>query len=172
MKMKNSKCSWSTILSLVSMIIVVVLVIFIAVTYLKQLQCRDDDDNSTESSKLMSFLLFSDVHLDPFYKYGAAAGKNSFCRNESKPSTYNATYGRIGCDSPLELLHQLLNAMKQKASSLSNLDFLMLSGMYKMNFYHKSEGPLGVVHVPGLCTLQNCRFVPSASCLLAKFTFK
>lgn len=165
--MKNGKCSWSTILSLVLMIIVVALVIVIAVTYSKQLQCRDDHDNSTESSKLISFLLFSDIHLDLFYKSVAAAGKDSFCRNESKPSTYNATYGRIGCDSPLELLHQLLNAMKQKANSLSNLDFLMLSGMYKINFYHKYEGLPGDVHVPGVCTLQNCRF-----CFLAKFTFK
>lgn len=123
----DGKRSCSTILAFVLLMIVIVLVVFIAVTYVKELQCRDDDDDSTQSKKLISFLLFSDVHLDLYYK--SMAGKSSFCRNESEPSTYHAPYGRIGCDSPSELLDKVMNAMKQKANNLSNLDFVMLSGI-------------------------------------------
>ena len=132
---KHGKCSRSTILALVLLMIVIGLVAFIVVTYVKELQCYDDGDNHRESKKLISFLLFSDVHLDPFYKSDSVAGKKSFCRNESMPSTYNAPYGRIGCDSPSELLHEVVNAMKQRANNLSNLDFIMLSGNKLMNFF-------------------------------------
>ena len=127
------------------LIIVIVLVILITVTYGKDLQCDDDDRNnqehtrrknsSTESNNLISFLLFSDVHLDQFYK--ATAGIDSFCRNESEPSAYNAPYGRIGCDSPLRLLNDALNAMKKQANNLPNLDFIMLSGKEFSQYKHR-----------------------------------
>ncbi len=135
---RNGKCSRSTILVFVLSIIVVALVICIAVTYSMSLHCDDDQTtnreesgnttNRQESGNSISFLLYSDIHLDLFYKAQAASGKGSFCRNQSKLSTYNAPYGRIGCDSPLGLLNEVLNAMKQQANNLTNLDFVMLSG--------------------------------------------
>ncbi len=126
---RNGKCSRSTILVFVLSIILIALVIFIAVTYGMNLQCDDDQTtNRQESGNSISFLLYSDIHLDLFYKAEAASGKGSFCRNQSKLSTYNAPYGRIGCDSPFGLLNEVLNAMKQQANNLTNLDFVMLSG--------------------------------------------
>ena len=129
-KIHEKKGSRSTILVLVLLIILLALVILIALTYGMKLQCDDNDDNGTHKkskSSSTSFLLFSDIHLDLFYKEGAPAGKMSFCRNESMPSTYNAPYGRIGCDSPLTLLNQVLSAMKEQESNVS-VDFVMLSG--------------------------------------------
>ena len=126
----EKKRSLSTILVLVLLVILLALLILIAVTYALKLPCDDNDDNGTHKksrSSSTSFLLFSDIHLDLFYKEDAPAGKMSFCRNESMPSTYNAPYGRIGCDSPLGLLNQLLNAMKEQESNVS-VDFVMLSG--------------------------------------------
>jgi hypothetical protein len=150
---RNGRCSRSIILVFVLSVTVIALVVVIAVTYGNDLQCDDKYHknhahtrsknsskihnsttgnknsstihNSTASNNSISFFLFSDVHLDPYYK--ATAG-NDFCRNESKPSTYNASYGRIGCDSPLRLLLEGLNAMKEHAHNLPNLDFVMLSG--------------------------------------------
>ena len=150
---RNGRCSRSIILVFVLSVTVIALVVVIAVTYGNDLQCDDKYHknhahtrsknsskihnsttgnknsstihNSTASNNSISFFLFSDVHLDPYYK--ATAG-NDFCRDESKPSTYNASYGRIGCDSPLRLLLEGLNAMKEHAHNLPNLDFVMLSG--------------------------------------------
>ncbi len=123
---RNEKCCRSTILVFVLSIILVALVICIAVTYGMSLQC--DDDQITNRQESISFLLYSDIHLDLFYKAEAASGKGFFCRNQSKLSTYKAPYGRIACDSPLGLLNKVLNAMKQQANNLTNLDFVMLSG--------------------------------------------
>lgn len=112
----------------VLLIIVIGLIVLIALTYGLELQCDDDRESKSDSNNSISFLLFSDIHLDPYYKAVSDTGKHSFCRNISKISVYNATYGRVGCDSPVSLLRQVLSAMKEKARVLPRLDFLMLSG--------------------------------------------
>ena len=130
-KPSGKKCSRPTILMFVLLMIILALVIVIGVTYGMKLQCDDNDDKNAmhkkRKSSSTSFFLISDIHLDLFYKEGAPAGKMSFCRNESMSSTYNAPYGRVGCDSPLNLLNQVLDAMKKQENNVS-VDFIMLSG--------------------------------------------
>ncbi len=77
----------------------------------------------------VSFLLFSDVHLDLMYK--KTADKGGFCRNESIKSSHAAAYGRIGCDTPLSLLQNALSEMKLKTRRLPKLDFILISGILK-----------------------------------------
>ena len=77
--------------------------------------------------KSFSFLLFSDVHLDLMYKN--TADKSGFCRNESIKSSHTASYGRIGCDTPLSLLQNALSAMKQKTMHSSKLNFIIVAGI-------------------------------------------
>ena len=106
----------------VLLITVIAVVSFIAVTYLNKAY----DDDEMDARSLMSFLLISDIHLDIFYK--SRAGVKGYCRNSSMQSTYDAPYGKIGCDSPPQLLDEALHAMKQRAAKLRNLDFVMLPG--------------------------------------------
>ena len=83
---------------------------------------------TSNTHKTVSFLLFSDVHLDLTYK--KTADKGGFCRNESIKSSQAAGYGRTGCDSPLSLLQNALSEMKQKTRHLPKLDFILVSGIY------------------------------------------
>ena len=82
--------------------------------------------------KSVSFLLFSDVHLDLMYK--KTADKRGFCRNETIKSSHIASYGRIECDSPLSLLLNALSAMKPITKKLSKLDFILVPGNLKQLF--------------------------------------
>ena len=77
-------------------------------------------------NKSVSFLLFSDVHLDLMYK--KTADKRGFCRNESIKSSHIASYGRVECDSPLSLLQNALSEMKPITKKLSKLDFILVPG--------------------------------------------
>jgi protein-arginine kinase activator protein McsA len=81
------------------------------------------------TDKPVSFLLFSDIHLDLMYK--KTADKHSFCRNANMKHSHIASYGRIGCDTPLALLQNALSAMKQKTKNLSKLDFILVPGNIK-----------------------------------------
>lgn len=106
------------------------LIVFSGLTWGKMLENNALDKSklhaTTNVDKPVSFLLFSDVHLDLMYK--KTADKTGFCRNETIKSSHTASYGRIGCDTPLSLLQTTLYAMKQKTSHLSKLDFILLAG--------------------------------------------
>lgn len=101
---------------------VTALTIFIAVTYLN----KEYDVDEVDAKRSRSFLLISDIHLDIFYE--SQADVKGFCRNSSMQSTYDAPYGKIGCDSPPQLLDDALDAMQKRAAKLGHLDFIMLSG--------------------------------------------
>lgn len=120
------------VLVFILLVLLIGVVIFITLTYVHELQCDDNEnDHISQTNNPLSFLLFSDIHLDPWYE--ASAGKNGFCRNVSLPSAYNASYGRPGCDSPLKLLNEVLNAMKSvRAKNITKVDFIMLSGWFKL----------------------------------------
>ncbi|XP_028412957.1 sphingomyelinase phosphodiesterase D-like isoform X2 [Dendronephthya gigantea] len=123
----NRKCSRGNVLVFILFALLIGVVIFIALTYAFKWQCDDDENEHTsQTNNPLSFLLFSDIHLDPWYK--AMAG-DKYCRNTSIQSAYNASYGRPGCDSPLKLLNEVLNGMKSvRAKNITKMDFVMLSG--------------------------------------------
>lgn len=125
---ENRKCNascWQILVLTILMCIVTGLGVFISVTYVLNPQCKKENLQATSDNSI-SFLLFSDIHLDPFYE--EEAPKSSFCRNKSTTGSYKAKYGRIGCDSPMSLLRSVLAAMKIRSSNQCKTEFILLTG--------------------------------------------
>lgn len=109
--------------------ILIGLVVFISLTYALNLQCQGEDDSQkVKSQNLVSFLLFSDIHLDRFYNDTAAS--STFCWNGSVSSKYTAKYGRVKCDSPRRLFQSALTAMKNRSSEQHKFEFILLTGRF------------------------------------------
>ena len=80
----------------------------------------------------LKFLHVSDFHFDPLYD--KSTDESTWCRRfaESNSSAaYEAPYGRIGCDSPEELLTITLAGMKEKGNDAK---FIILSGIKLVNY--------------------------------------
>ena len=102
------------------------LIVLVLSEYGKSLKNYDHDPGkvhfSSNGNKSRTFLLFTDVHLDLMYK--KTGDKSGFCRNKNARSP-PADFGRIGCDTPLNLLQSALSAMKQKTR---NPEFILMPG--------------------------------------------
>ena len=75
----------------------------------------------------LKFLHVSDFHLDPFYD--KSMDKSTRCHRSAESNSsadYEAPYGRIGCDSPEELLTITLAGMKKKGNDAK---FMIISGI-------------------------------------------
>jgi 3',5'-cyclic AMP phosphodiesterase CpdA len=64
-----------------------------------------------------TFLVFSDIHLDPFY--GTRHAMSPECRGADEP------FGVLGCDSPLALVNDTLRAAR---AAYPNPDFIIFNG--------------------------------------------
>ena len=103
----------------------------------QRLQCVENNhDETSEQNDIedhknkLHFLWFSDLHLDLYYKPTASPDwSTSYCRNANESADYNAPFGRIGCDSPPELLRSALYAMKNVARKSMKPNFIIMTGM-------------------------------------------
>ena len=79
------------------------------------------------SNDVIKFVHFSDIHYDPFYD--KTISQRFFCRAQGANGTakYTAQYGRIGCDSPADLLDNSLDAI-QNVSKVEDVSFILLTG--------------------------------------------
>ncbi len=80
----------------------------------------------------LKFLHVSDIHLDPFYD--KSSDESTWCHRSAGSNSsadYEAPYGRIGCDSPEELLTITLAGMKEKGKEAK---FIVFSGI-ELDFF-------------------------------------
>ena len=88
-------------------------------------RCRGKLCNRGKSK--LKFIHVSDIHLDPFYD--KSMDESTWCHGSAgsnHSAAYEAPYGRIGCDSPEELLTITLAGMKEKGRGAK---FIVLSGI-------------------------------------------
>ena len=102
-----------------------VLVLFLIIlAFTLSVDCRRCRGNLCNNNRL-KFLLVSDIHLNPFYN--KSLGASTWCSPLAGSSVdYEAPYGRIGCDSPEDLLTITLAGMKKKGNDAK---FVILSGI-------------------------------------------
>mmetsp|Transcript_14699 Transcript_14699/g.57667 ORF Transcript_14699/g.57667 Transcript_14699/m.57667 type:complete len:552 (+) Transcript_14699:22-1677(+) len=115
---------------------------------------EDEMDGGTGEETTGRFLVLSDIHLDPAYT--PLKGGKRFCRDESKhgPSEAcytsrfdydddaNYEYGQFGCDSPLPLLTNCLEAMRAVDA---DPDFLLIGGDLAMHCSPSYEATMSTV---------------------------
>lgn len=75
---------------------------------------------------ILKFLHVSDIHLDPFYDKSIDKTTRCHAAGSTSNADYEAPYGRIGCDSPTDLLELTLSAMREKGD---NAKFIILTGI-------------------------------------------
>mgnify|MGYP000143913070 CR=1 FL=1 len=107
-----------------------ILIVILIVTYEsghKNTECTEKQNGKAVNNNIIKFVHISDIHYDPFYDKNTP--QRSFCRPQraNSTSTYTAQYGRIGCDSPIDLVENSLDAM-QNVSKIENVSFILLTG--------------------------------------------
>lgn len=107
-----------------------ILIVILIVTYEsghKYSTCTEQKNERAVSNDIIKFVHFSDIHYDPFYD--KTIPQRSFCRKQISNSTakYTAQYGRIGCDSPIDLVQNSLDAI-QNVSKMEDVSFILLTG--------------------------------------------
>lgn len=76
------------------------------------------------SASTSKFLWLSDLHLDPFYGTLDAAGQpGADCAQENVPDE-----GRLGCDTPFQLLNETLQQAAKDHALKSSLTFVVVTG--------------------------------------------
>ena len=117
----------------------VVLSLMLILTFVLCLHCPDCDSNYkqgtsgseekfTTQQTLVHFIHLTDVNLD--LKYNSSIPKRDMCRAANgsiKKAEFKAPLGRIGCDTPLLLLENSLEAIKN-ATEGTKLNFILISG--------------------------------------------
>ena len=117
----------------VLVVICCILIVLLIVTYesgrhdKNSKNCFEKENLKATSSSIIKFLHLSDIHYDPFYD--KTISNSFFCRQQMANSTakYFAPYGRIGCDSPMFLLDNSLEAMRN-VTVLEEVNFILLTG--------------------------------------------
>lgn len=89
--------------------------------------CLIKDNERVFKNNTIKFIHWSDIHYDPFYN--ETVPSKFFCRQQLalESDNYLAPYGRIGCDSPLNLVENTLNAMKNITED-EEIKFMLLTG--------------------------------------------
>lgn len=108
-------------------IVLTALIVILLLTLELQLHCPKDSGQKKKHSQksLVKFALFSDYHYDFYYNEGVSDTPTS-CRKLGgyANASYSAPYGRINCDSPPALVHNMLDSVKKE----EGLRFVLMTG--------------------------------------------
>eukprot|EP00794_Sanderia_malayensis_P008096 gene8096-8964_t len=125
---------YKAIIAIVFFAFIVCLILFICSIFLDFGCPKKQASKKHSSASTLKFFHISDVHLDLYYD--SKVNGKSFCR--SMPNTLNITpvvaafeaqYGRVGCDSPMKLIHSTLTYMKSLTKDKKNpVDVVLLTG--------------------------------------------
>lgn len=127
-KKKTLQARW-----LIGLLVVIccILIVLLIVTYERGNHDKHSrncfEQEKATSSSIIKFLHLSDIHYDPFYN--KTISNSFFCREQIAKSTakYLAPYGRIGCDSPMLLLENSLEGIKN-ITLVEEVNFILLTG--------------------------------------------
>ena len=121
------------IISLILFLLTIISIALLMCSIFYGFGCEDLSTTMKKEIPTMKFLHVSDMHLDLYYNKSTST--KSFCR--SIPNTLNITpslapfegpYGRVSCDSPLDLVQSSLNYMKSLSDDQNEIKFFILSG--------------------------------------------
>ena len=121
-------CCMIGLLTVICSILIVILVVTYERTHhsSSSMDCVSREKEEAESS-VIKFIHLSDIHYDPFYDKNVS--NSFFCRRQMANSTakYFAPYGRVGCDSPVRLVENSLDAMRNVTTE-EEVNFLLVTG--------------------------------------------
>ena len=123
----QERCMIGVLTIICSTLIVILIVTFKSGHHSISQNCLVKDNDRVFKNNAIKFIHWSDIHYDPFYN--ETVPSKFFCREQLAQETANylAPYGRIGCDSPLNLLENTLNAMKNITED-KEIKFMLLTG--------------------------------------------
>lgn len=110
-----------------------ILIVILVVTYesghhnTSSMDCVSKEKEEAENNSVIKFIHLSDIHYDPFYDSNVSS--SFFCRQQMANSTakYFAPYGRVGCDSPVYLVENSFDAMRNVTTE-EDVNFILITG--------------------------------------------
>ncbi|EDO46874.1 predicted protein [Nematostella vectensis] len=129
-------------------IIITILIVLLLLTYELKLNCSQHANKGIRAEKryhtdAIKFLVASDLHYDTFYDESVSE-ENTLCRKLGNYTSakFNATLGRVGCDSPMSLMTSWLKHMKSTHEK-NPADFLLITGDFNAHRTDESYFPHG-----------------------------